>query len=399
MLWYNRRILNDKQIQELKKHQYSCVNKSILDPIFQIWWNYAVTLVPMWVAPNLITIIGLVLNLIATLILIYLCPSAKEDVSGLIPLMVAMTIFIYQTLDAIDGKQARRTGSSNALGELFDHGCDSLTNLVFSTALACALSMGYLNPFLMLGFCYLTLIYFYLAQWQTYVTGQMRFGYFDVTELNVGLMVMMVFTSIMGSNYWGTRVLNYLTLRDCFLIFTGLAATLSLPPIIHAILFEGKGKNRTTVAETNPITPMIPLLLVLGPSAFLAFDSTDKILETYTLRFIMVFGLVCSKITNKLIVAQMTKSDLPIFDRVFIFPILMYVNQSILPLISEQLFLSLMFLFVAIDYVSYCQRICQDICESTGWKVFRIDSKPPTSAHFFVTSFASHIAPKSFLCM
>ena len=37
-------------------------------------------------------------------------------------------MFLYQTLDAIDGKQARRTGSSNALGELFDHGCDSLSN-------------------------------------------------------------------------------------------------------------------------------------------------------------------------------------------------------------------------------------------------------------------------------
>jgi phosphatidylglycerophosphate synthase len=38
-----------------------------------------------------------------------------------------MGLFVYQTLDAIDGKQARRTGSSNALGELFDHGCDSMS--------------------------------------------------------------------------------------------------------------------------------------------------------------------------------------------------------------------------------------------------------------------------------
>lgn len=29
---------------------------------------------------------------------------------------------MYQSLDAIDGKQARRTGSSGPLGELFDHG-------------------------------------------------------------------------------------------------------------------------------------------------------------------------------------------------------------------------------------------------------------------------------------
>jgi phosphatidylglycerophosphate synthase len=30
--------------------------------------------------------------------------------------------FMYQTLDAVDGKQARRTGSSSPLGQLFDHG-------------------------------------------------------------------------------------------------------------------------------------------------------------------------------------------------------------------------------------------------------------------------------------
>lgn len=31
-------------------------------------------------------------------------------------------LFIYQSLDAIDGKQARRTQQSGPLGELFDHG-------------------------------------------------------------------------------------------------------------------------------------------------------------------------------------------------------------------------------------------------------------------------------------
>jgi hypothetical protein len=35
---------------------------------------------------------------------------------------------VYQTLDAIDGKQARRTGTSSPMGELFDHGCDSVSN-------------------------------------------------------------------------------------------------------------------------------------------------------------------------------------------------------------------------------------------------------------------------------
>jgi len=41
--------------------------------------------------------------------------------------LCAVGLFVYQSLDAIDGKQARRTGTSTPLGELFDHGCDSIS--------------------------------------------------------------------------------------------------------------------------------------------------------------------------------------------------------------------------------------------------------------------------------
>lgn len=42
-------------------------------------------------------------------------------------IMSALGLFFYQSLDAIDGKQARRTNSSSPLGELFDHGCDAVS--------------------------------------------------------------------------------------------------------------------------------------------------------------------------------------------------------------------------------------------------------------------------------
>lgn len=38
----------------------------------------------------------------------------------------ALCLWLYSTFDNVDGKQARRTGSSSPLGELFDHGCDAL---------------------------------------------------------------------------------------------------------------------------------------------------------------------------------------------------------------------------------------------------------------------------------
>ena len=42
-------------------------------------------------------------------------------------MLAGLGLFIYQSLDAIDGKQARRTKQATPLGELFDHGCDSVS--------------------------------------------------------------------------------------------------------------------------------------------------------------------------------------------------------------------------------------------------------------------------------
>lgn len=62
--------------------------------------------------------------------------ASKEVVEPCAPRWLFFTfaigLFVYQSLDAIDGKQARRTGTSGPLGELFDHGCDALNTTVSS---------------------------------------------------------------------------------------------------------------------------------------------------------------------------------------------------------------------------------------------------------------------------
>jgi ethanolaminephosphotransferase len=42
-------------------------------------------------------------------------------------LFAAFAVVFYTWLDCFDGKQARRTGTSSPLGQLFDHGCDALS--------------------------------------------------------------------------------------------------------------------------------------------------------------------------------------------------------------------------------------------------------------------------------
>lgn len=73
-------------------------------------------------APNLITLTGLVINIIGTLTYMYYDLSFTEKVPSWVIFFGVFCQFAYQTLDAVDGKQARRTGSSSPLGQLFDHG-------------------------------------------------------------------------------------------------------------------------------------------------------------------------------------------------------------------------------------------------------------------------------------
>ena len=56
-------------------------------------------------------------------------------------LTAAAALLAYQTLDNMDGKQARRTGSSSPLGQLFDHGCDAFNTTASGLNLAAALQV------------------------------------------------------------------------------------------------------------------------------------------------------------------------------------------------------------------------------------------------------------------
>ena len=70
MFCYKQKLLSHAQLKKLSDHKYSCTNVSLLDPFLQPWWCWLVSQVPQWLAPNLITIVGLVVNILTTLILI-----------------------------------------------------------------------------------------------------------------------------------------------------------------------------------------------------------------------------------------------------------------------------------------------------------------------------------------
>jgi phosphatidylglycerophosphate synthase len=54
----------------------------------------------------------------------------------------ASSVVLYTWLDCLDGKQARRTGTSSPLGQLFDHGCDALSVNLLLAMVGCSLGVG-----------------------------------------------------------------------------------------------------------------------------------------------------------------------------------------------------------------------------------------------------------------
>jgi phosphatidylglycerophosphate synthase len=70
-------------------------------------------------------------------------PDAKKEAPRWACGLCGFGLFVYQSLDAIDGKQARRTGTANPLGELFDHGCDSISTVFVALSACIAVQLGY----------------------------------------------------------------------------------------------------------------------------------------------------------------------------------------------------------------------------------------------------------------
>lgn len=66
----------------------------------QRYWEWLVGRVPSWIAPNLITIVGLATNVFTTLVLVYYCPTATEQVTDETLLYLMAFIFPQYVTEA-----------------------------------------------------------------------------------------------------------------------------------------------------------------------------------------------------------------------------------------------------------------------------------------------------------
>uniref|UniRef100_A0A182RVD9 diacylglycerol cholinephosphotransferase n=1 Tax=Anopheles funestus TaxID=62324 RepID=A0A182RVD9_ANOFN len=375
MYFYKQKLLHAAQLKKLFEHKYSCTNVSLMDPFLQPWWCWLVSKVPLWLAPNLITTVGLLINIATTLILIYFSPTGREEPPRWSSALCGIGLFIYQSLDAIDGKQARRTNSSSPLGELFDHGCDSISTVFVALSACISVQLGY-YPRWMFFQCFCAMTLFYCAHWQTYVSGTLRFGRIDVTEAQCTIIGIHMISAVFGPSIWMTKIFGQFELWSTMAIMTILCGGWSLLEFFSVIRAGGVGKNGSTVAGTSVLSPIIPFLFVVVPAYVISQKSTDQIYENHPALYIMAFGMITAKVTNRLVVAHMTKSEMEYLDWGLIGPLCLFLNQYFNSFLPEYYVLWFCLLWCTIDLIRYCGQVCLEICDYLKIELFRIPYPP-----------------------
>eukprot|EP00584_Thalassiosira_punctigera_P018437 CAMPEP_0172553374 /NCGR_PEP_ID=MMETSP1067-20121228/50440_1 /TAXON_ID=265564 ORGANISM="Thalassiosira punctigera, Strain Tpunct2005C2" /NCGR_SAMPLE_ID=MMETSP1067 /ASSEMBLY_ACC=CAM_ASM_000444 /LENGTH=393 /DNA_ID=CAMNT_0013341549 /DNA_START=45 /DNA_END=1223 /DNA_ORIENTATION=+ len=182
----------------IANHKYRPCEYTHLDNILNPVWAYLTELLPLWLAPNMVTTIGGLHCGVAYALLWWYSPDFDESTPDWVVLLAGWCTIAYFTLDCMDGKQARRTGSSSPLGQLFDHGFDCICALFFMATIGSYLMIGGTYWYILLQ---TTLQFaFFMAQWEEYHTHVLPHcagKWFGVTETNYSLGMIAIVNSFL----------------------------------------------------------------------------------------------------------------------------------------------------------------------------------------------------------
>lgn len=116
-----------------------------------------------------------------------------------------MGVFVYQTLDNVDGKQARKLQNGTPLGMIMDHGCDGLGIVFLSLGMSRVMCLDDFELILWV-FSVGVSFNFYLTAWcQYHSEGVMILGKFNAVDDRIPIIwVFAFYSAIFGQDVWKT---------------------------------------------------------------------------------------------------------------------------------------------------------------------------------------------------
>ena len=255
--------------------------------------EFIASLLPMWLAPNVITLIAAMCLVIPHILTVVIYGRAFEGpVDSWLVIIYAFTQFSYFTLDNVDGKQARRTGSSSPLGQMFDHGWDAITfNLwVMTSVRYLQLGSGYLNFF----FITLGPVGYFMFNLKEYYMGEYYLQFINpISEGSLLGLALVLYWGYCGWEYVAQPWMYGYTFTQIYWMFIILTQIYQNVEILVEILWSKKYEMPFTMPKF--LIDFLSFVLFFILCTFLAFVSpndyvNDKIDGGRGILYIMIFG-------------------------------------------------------------------------------------------------------------
>jgi ethanolaminephosphotransferase len=264
--------LPQETLENMKRFQYkstdeSCTYNKCMSPCL----NKVVNYLPTWLAPNLITLLSLCFNIFAAIISFldggfdfsFKLKSSTCFIIGLFQL-------IYQLLDNIDGKQARRTGNSTPFGMLMDHGCDIFTNIFTCFNLSKLLLVGNDNIYSFSVFLGL-ILGFYMMTYEEYKLGEMHFPVINGTdEGNLFVALLGILLSIFGQDCMTMKINEDYSITVGQLI--GLGVIIAGSSCVFNLYLHTYQQKGVKEAATNFLDNIPFYSVIFVPIIYIEFD-------------------------------------------------------------------------------------------------------------------------------
>ncbi|KAK8132425.1 CDP-alcohol phosphatidyltransferase class-I family protein [Apiospora kogelbergensis] len=379
--------ISDDALIHLKSYKYSAVDLSpVSHYILRPYWNAVVELLPLWLAPNMVTLIGFFFILANIGLLVIFIPDLVGPGPGWMYLSFAFGLFMYQTMDNIDGKQARRTGTSSGLGELFDHGIDSLNCTLASLLETGAMALGTSKSGVFTALCPCLPMFF--STWETYHTHTLYLGVINgPTEGLLIACAVMALSGIYGPDIWTTPFIELLgskfllgydelvgdyTIRDIWiLLIVGSLVTSQIPFCVYNVVKARRAQNLPVAPVFLEWTPMAIYTLSIGTWLYSPYSTLRE--ENHLVLFCLTMSFVFGRMTTKMILAHLTRQPFPYWT-IMLWPLVGGAVLGNLPRFGfaaisaqhEYYYLCAYFVFACVVYFRWAFLVVNAICDFLG---------------------------------
>jgi len=361
-------------IKALDTYHYKSGGYTKLDNLMNPFWEWFDSLIPATVAPNAITFVGFITMFASALLLLCYDQSFTQPLPSWVYVVVAVCQFLYQTLDAVDGKHARRTKSSSPLGQLFDHGCDSFSVTFLILSVCQSVRMGPTSE-VILYFC-LVQTAFFCANWGEYHTGVLKTNVsnFGVTEGELMVAGAIVICGIFGFDFFDTTFLQMISGAGVnvsqipssitWILNIALKDAILKPlyVIIGAIIIYCT--ITTVLSASNKVYAVSQFTPIIINTITTCLWSTLPVFQKYAALILLVSGLIFSLNTSKIIVCSLTHMKSPIFQLEYVLYFLGYLVAS--QYHHETYILAGLALYVTISAVHWAQGSIEQIASYLG---------------------------------